>query len=262
MLSCRSSPPNSTPYKRRLESADRIQEMMSHGRHAHLPPLPLIPYAIAMSLTVEYRALREHKRRFDKSYQFLETRIEILEALGTRWTTARGMAKLAKRALKFLMTTMRTKRIKHRPVGLNDVTEQARRNKEIHGVQSNSDITRPIERTPTSHQGNAGVVEQTVESHWPLEPDNPAQVPLYYTEDGNLQREQSNPISQDDMAQIYEWPTNGLYINQGAIPFCDFSNFDMVGTFSDPLMWGVSPNPTDGENSVGWDPTTRFEDSG
>ena len=99
MLSCRSGSPDSISYERRMKSADRIQEIMSHGKYAYLPPLPLIPYAIAMSFTVAYRMLREKQMDFHVGYHNLMTRLEILEALGRIWTAAMDMARLARKAL-------------------------------------------------------------------------------------------------------------------------------------------------------------------
>ncbi|KAJ4211721.1 hypothetical protein NW759_012322 [Fusarium solani] len=99
MLSCRHSGPDNVHYTRRLASADRILEMLGHGQHETLPPLPLVPYAMAMATTVIYRALRDRVRDIDASSRDLSLCCEALDALGQSWTTAQGVAKLAHRLM-------------------------------------------------------------------------------------------------------------------------------------------------------------------
>ncbi|RSL61227.1 hypothetical protein CEP53_005197 [Fusarium sp. AF-6] len=99
MLSCRHSGPENIHYTRRLASADRILEMLAHGQHETLPPLPLVPYAMAMATTVIYRALRDRVRDIDASSRDLSLCCEALDTLGQSWTTAQGVAKLAHRLM-------------------------------------------------------------------------------------------------------------------------------------------------------------------
>ncbi|RSL80494.1 hypothetical protein CEP51_006527 [Fusarium floridanum] len=99
MLSCRHSGPENIHYTRRLASADRILEMLAHGQHEALPPLPLVPYAMAMATTVIYRALRDRVRDIDTSSKDLSLCCEALDTLGQSWTTAQGVAKLAHRLM-------------------------------------------------------------------------------------------------------------------------------------------------------------------
>ncbi|RMJ18412.1 hypothetical protein BHE90_001267 [Fusarium euwallaceae] len=99
MLSCRHSGPENIHYTRRLASADRILEMLAHGQHEALPPLPLVPYAMAMATTVIYRALRDRVRDIDASSRDLSLCCEALDTLGQSWTTAQGVAKLAHRLM-------------------------------------------------------------------------------------------------------------------------------------------------------------------
>lgn len=102
MLSCRFSGPGSVQYSRRLASADRILEIICHGGHEHLPPLPLVPYAMSMSTTITYRALRDGQRAVDLACKDLRLCCESLNALGYLWTSARGFAKLATRLWRVL----------------------------------------------------------------------------------------------------------------------------------------------------------------
>jgi len=67
----------------------------------HVPPLPLIPYAVSLSLTVAYRLLRDKSPSTDvqQAKHDLEIRCEILEGLRKEWWSADAMAKLGRRAL-------------------------------------------------------------------------------------------------------------------------------------------------------------------
>ncbi|KAH7177062.1 hypothetical protein EDB81DRAFT_773950 [Dactylonectria macrodidyma] len=99
MLSCRYSGPGNVHYTRRLNSADRILEMIGHGQHDTFPPLPLVPYALAMSTTVIYCALCDGVRDMDASFRDLRLCCEALDTLGHRWTSAQGVAKLVNRLM-------------------------------------------------------------------------------------------------------------------------------------------------------------------
>jgi len=102
MLSCRYSGPNSAPYNRRLESAIIILDIIFHGGYENLPPLPLIPYAMSMSTTMLYRALRDGQRDIITGTKDLRQCCAALDALGRRWTSVNGVAKLAKQLLRVL----------------------------------------------------------------------------------------------------------------------------------------------------------------
>lgn len=102
ILSCRAGGPQSRSYHRRITSADRIQKLTTGGLKAHLPPLPLVPYAISLSLTVAYRGLRDSHSDPVKTQSDLAARCDILESLHKTWWTADAMAKLGRKALKSL----------------------------------------------------------------------------------------------------------------------------------------------------------------
>ncbi|KAF5000299.1 hypothetical protein FDECE_11247 [Fusarium decemcellulare] len=84
----------------RLSSADGVISLVSNGRHESLPPLPLVPYATSMATTVMYRALRDGVRDMHTACQDLRLCCDALDALSERWTSARGIAKLASRLWK------------------------------------------------------------------------------------------------------------------------------------------------------------------
>lgn len=100
ILSCRAGGPTSRSYNRRIVSADRIQRLTADARQAHLPPIPLVPYAVSLSLTVAYRGLRDSHCDPVKTQSDLAARCDILESFSKIWWTADAMAKLGRKALK------------------------------------------------------------------------------------------------------------------------------------------------------------------
>jgi hypothetical protein len=116
MLSCRYSGPGTTQYIRRLESADRVLEVISREGCEGLPPLPLVPYAMSMSTTVIYRALHDGTRDIDTAREDLYRCCDALDGLSQRWTSVRGVAKLAKRLCRLISDgTLNGSRDAHRP---------------------------------------------------------------------------------------------------------------------------------------------------
>ncbi|KPM44109.1 hypothetical protein AK830_g2474 [Neonectria ditissima] len=102
MLSCRYSEPGSIPYNRRLASADRIIDIVLHVGHEGLPPLPLVPYAMSMSTTIIYRALRDEQRDVCSACEGLRFCCDTLDTFSQQWTSAKCVAKLAKRLWRVL----------------------------------------------------------------------------------------------------------------------------------------------------------------
>jgi hypothetical protein len=106
ILSCRAGGPTTASYARRISAAGRIQDLLSDGKHLQVPPLPLIPYAVGLTLTVTYRGLRDNAfEDIERAQADLATRCEMLEALSTYWWTADAMARLGRKALKSLKET-------------------------------------------------------------------------------------------------------------------------------------------------------------
>ncbi|KAJ5625113.1 hypothetical protein N7510_001422 [Penicillium lagena] len=102
MLSCRYSGPGSVQYNRRLASADRIVDLTSCNKGQNLPPLPLVPYAMSMALTVIYRALRDNQLDTKTAYDNLLVCCNALEAMNKLWTSTKRVVQLAKRLLKLI----------------------------------------------------------------------------------------------------------------------------------------------------------------
>lgn len=116
MLSCRYNGPGTVQYIRRLKSADRVLAIVSREGCEGLPPLPLVPYAMSMSTTVIYRALHDGARDMIAAREDLQRCCNALDGLSQRWTSVRGVAKLAKRLHRLISDgTLRGLQVAHRP---------------------------------------------------------------------------------------------------------------------------------------------------
>ena len=105
ILTCRAGGPSTTSYRRRAFAASRIQAIATaRETDLHIPPLPIVPYAVSLSMTVAYRLLRDSKslQALQIAQRDLTYRVEVLERLSVRWSTAAAMAKLGRKALKSL----------------------------------------------------------------------------------------------------------------------------------------------------------------
>ncbi|KAK1676278.1 hypothetical protein BDP55DRAFT_550976 [Colletotrichum godetiae] len=101
MLSCRYSGPESVQYQRRLSSADSILRIVCLEGPENLPPLPLVPYAMSMSTTVIYRALRDGERSPEIAHKDLGACYNSLMILSQSWTSAKGVARVVRRLQQF-----------------------------------------------------------------------------------------------------------------------------------------------------------------
>jgi hypothetical protein len=103
ILTCRAGDATTLSYQRRATAAARIQEIVTaRDKDLHIPPLPLVPYAVSLSLTVAYRLLRDSKSTAEvrSAKADLSYRCEVLEKLSARWSSAAAMAKIGRKALK------------------------------------------------------------------------------------------------------------------------------------------------------------------
>ncbi|KAJ5722269.1 hypothetical protein N7488_000304 [Penicillium malachiteum] len=104
MLCCRHSNVGTAEYKFRVDCASRIQVLTSIEKHALLPPLPLITYAVSMSLAVAYQAHRDDPSNAQAD-EDVRARFNILKSLSKNDWKARQMARLAKRLISSLKDT-------------------------------------------------------------------------------------------------------------------------------------------------------------
>ncbi|KAJ5714536.1 uncharacterized protein N7483_011717 [Penicillium malachiteum] len=105
LLYCRHSNVGTAEYKFRVDCASRIQDLTSIEKHALLPPLPLITYAVSMSLAVAYQARGDNPSNAQKADEDLQARFNILKSLSKNDWKARQMARLAKRVIPSLKDT-------------------------------------------------------------------------------------------------------------------------------------------------------------
>ena len=118
ILSCRNASPSHASYTRRILASNRIESLLLQPTSAHpdtptplaVSPIPLVPYAIGLSLTVAYRGLRDHSSDHSATTSALSARCEMLESLSSRWWTADAMAKLGRKALKSMQNPVGLKR--------------------------------------------------------------------------------------------------------------------------------------------------------
>lgn len=106
ILSCRYRPfhrsGSSRPsYTRQGLGAVRINSLVASECVQDLPPLPVVPYAVSLSMGVSYQQFRSSKliTHFDRAKSSLETCCALLEELGVYWYSAEAMARLGRTAL-------------------------------------------------------------------------------------------------------------------------------------------------------------------
>lgn len=82
-------------------AAVRIHTIVALECVGQLPPLPTVPYAIALSMGVSYRQLRSSRliTHFDRAKASLEANCTVLEDLSPHWYSAEAMARLGRKAL-------------------------------------------------------------------------------------------------------------------------------------------------------------------
>ncbi|KAJ5419466.1 uncharacterized protein N7487_003016 [Penicillium crustosum] len=102
MLSCRYSTPGTIPYERRFRSAERVQQLTSCGRHATLPPFPMVPYAISLSLSVTWRALKDCPQAVDDLMSGITLLQDTLQELGKWSPKAAEMSRLGHKLMRAL----------------------------------------------------------------------------------------------------------------------------------------------------------------
>lgn len=79
----------------------RIHSIVASECAGNLPPHPIVPYAISLSMGVSYRQLRSSRliTHFDRAKASLEACCSLLEDLSSQWYSAEAMARLGRKAL-------------------------------------------------------------------------------------------------------------------------------------------------------------------
>ncbi|KAJ5123464.1 transcriptional regulator family: Fungal Specific TF [Penicillium atrosanguineum] len=82
-------------------AAIRIHSIVASECRSNLPPLPIVPYAVTLSMGVSYRQLRSSKlvTHLDRAKASLEACCSLLEDLSPQWYSAEAMARLGRKAL-------------------------------------------------------------------------------------------------------------------------------------------------------------------
>lgn len=82
----------------------RIHSIVASECADSLPPHPIVPYAISLSMGVSYRQLRSSKliTHIDRAKASLEACCFLLEGLSSQWYSAEAMARLGRKALQHI----------------------------------------------------------------------------------------------------------------------------------------------------------------
>ncbi|RAL05045.1 transcription factor domain-containing protein [Aspergillus ibericus CBS 121593] len=106
ILSCRyklshRSDESRPSYTRQGLAAIRIHSIAATECSQVLPPLPIVPYALTLSMGVSYQQFRSSKliTHLDRARTSLEACCTLLEGLGVYWYSAEAMARLGRKAL-------------------------------------------------------------------------------------------------------------------------------------------------------------------
>lgn len=232
MLSCRFSGPGSAPYSRRLASADRIVDIVSCGGHESLPPLPLVPYAMSMSTTIIYRACRDDQRHIDTAYKDLRRCCNALDALSRRWTSIKGVAKLAKKLSRVLF--------KSATVGMQswDSNENSCRGttSDTGGVvlaDRSSSVVDPRESSAPNPDDITVSMQVPVQAHQSLQSEQAQD------DDHDLRRHVTNT-----------WSTTDPSYSQLDRAFYNLFDYGMPNVLRDPARWEFLQVPNDDEGSM------------
>ncbi|GKZ33240.1 hypothetical protein AbraIFM66950_003036 [Aspergillus brasiliensis] len=88
-------------YVRQGLAAIRIHSIAATECSHELPPLPIVPYALALSMGVSYQQFRSSKliTHLDRARTSLEACCTLLEGLGDFWYSAEATARLGRKAL-------------------------------------------------------------------------------------------------------------------------------------------------------------------
>ncbi|KAL4801405.1 hypothetical protein BDV18DRAFT_84898 [Aspergillus unguis] len=89
-------------YTRQGLAAVRINSLVTSECAQTLPPLPIVPYAVSLSMGVSYQQFRSSRliTHFERAKSSLETCCGSLEKLGAYWYSAEAMARLGRKALR------------------------------------------------------------------------------------------------------------------------------------------------------------------
>lgn len=166
MLSCRTKslqkpPQSSISYLRQSLSATKATSIVSEDFHGQLCNLPIVPYAISLSLRVAYRELRLSRApmlRMRARKQLL-VNSTILRELGDIFWSATALANLAEQTVqemdKVCSSLVHTTQQQHAAVAAKSTTDSTN----PHGVMSPADSSTSQERRTTDDPETASQIQ-------------------------------------------------------------------------------------------------------
>jgi hypothetical protein len=96
------APVKSSPsYVRQSLSATRVIHLLNAEFPEHLPPLPIVPYALGVALSVVYRHFRSRRLKVhvNRATEELKQCVRLLDRLRNAWWSAGTMADLGRAVL-------------------------------------------------------------------------------------------------------------------------------------------------------------------
>lgn len=140
-------PVKSTPsYVRQSLSATRVLYLLNAESPAYLPPLPIVPYALSLALSVVYRHFRSRRLKvhINRAKEELRQCVELLKGLSNAWWSAETMAKLGEAVLN---NADRNTRTANTPSTVTDVSQTRQHQDAV----PEPPTQQPHHQTPTVH---------------------------------------------------------------------------------------------------------------
>ncbi|CAG8903030.1 unnamed protein product [Penicillium egyptiacum] len=141
ILSCRYKPTENIDHTRLSSirqglAAVRIHSIVASECADDLPPLPIVPYSVTLSMGVSYRQLRSSKliTHLDRAKASLEACRSVLENLSPYWYSAEAMARLGQKALHQIQGKPQSSRTN--PMSPQHVAESSRKRMNTHSSVS------------------------------------------------------------------------------------------------------------------------------
>ncbi|KAL4800076.1 hypothetical protein BDV19DRAFT_376085 [Aspergillus venezuelensis] len=226
ILSCRyrpsQRPSGSRPsYTRQGLAAVRINILVGSECAQGLPPLPIVPYAVSLSMGVSYQQFRTSKliTHFDRAKASLESCCDLLQALGTYWYSAEAMARLGRKALRQIDECASRNRKSYRdPQMLSAMTTNNANLNNQALVTANADAS--VVSLPTSSK-----------------PSEPLRVPTTMIAHGQPIR----PLD-DEQHDVEQSVPGGDCLADIDMLFDDFLDLSLPTHFWDPVFFSTEPD--------------------
>ncbi|KAF1987222.1 hypothetical protein K402DRAFT_429348 [Aulographum hederae CBS 113979] len=121
--SVRSSVRRTSSYDRQSLSAVRVIQILTKECPTDLPPLPVVPYALSLSMSVAYRQIRQSKLHVHRARAKDDLKVccDLLEKMKPIWWSAGVIAELGRAALVKASSDVNT-RSHHLPSHTNEAT--------------------------------------------------------------------------------------------------------------------------------------------